>query len=118
MSNRAIAGQCRTIHPRAIAALGERICIAMLGVARDLRSGAIVPEKFNMRTSYGTARCIFGHMQLRLSDDDGGKLRKTWLSRNYGLTNLFDGGSPSDPQLAARAIERYVYDGADDPWGV
>jgi hypothetical protein len=118
MSNRATAGQCRTIHPRAIAALGERICIVMLGVARDLRSGAIAPEEFNMGTLCGTARCICGHMELRLSDDDVGKLRKTWVGRNYGLTNLFDGGSPSDPQLAARAIERYVYEGADDPWGV
>lgn len=27
----------RTFHPRALAALGDRACIAMLSVARDLR---------------------------------------------------------------------------------
>jgi len=26
------------------------------------------------------------------------------------------GGEPSDPVLAADAIERYVYDGSQDPW--
>jgi hypothetical protein len=31
----------------------------------------------------------------------------------YGL---FAGGHPSNPKLAANAIERFVYDGSKRPW--
>lgn len=106
----------RTFHPRALAALGAQSCIAMLSVARDLRSGAIALEQYDQSTYCGTACCIAGHTAFRLGEDQG-----TWLGRIGrkgcpGFLDLVNGGHPSDPQLAARAIERYLYEGAEQPW--
>ena len=47
MSNREITTATRTIHPRALAALGEKACIVALGVARDLLDGTIPPDDLN-----------------------------------------------------------------------
>ena len=66
----------RTIHPRALESLGYATCVALLGVARDLRSGAIPPEKYdqtdwgahNKYDAYKCGRpcCIAGHLAQRL----------------------------------------------------
>jgi hypothetical protein len=111
-------GESRTIHPTAIAKLGYEACIVALGVARDLRSGVIPPEEYN-QVNLGEFSpcpcCIAGHIGRRMG---------VWPSRismRLGLLGqvgygLFSGGNPSDPQLAADAIERCIYDGSDTPW--
>lgn len=105
----------RTFHPRALAALGAPACIAMLSVARDLRSGAIPPEDYNQKTWCGRSCCIAGHTALRLGKDQSHWLaNETTMDRSF--IALIDGCAPSDPQLAARAIERYLYEGAKQPW--
>ena len=120
----------RTIHPRALESLGYATCVALLGVARDLRSGAIPPEKydqgdwgvFDEHEAYkcGSPCCIAGHLAQRLGVFVGdllGRIRKDpAVSDYYGDDSLFDADHPSDPQLAADAIERYVYEGASQPW--
>lgn len=106
--------ETRQIHPRALAKLGEEACIVALGVARDLRSGVIPPDNFNMRhfrmsrSECGYACCIAGWMFIRGVDYD------TLNAANVG--NLFSGFMPSDPILAADAIQRFIYDGAVRPW--
>lgn len=92
------------IHPYALIELGEEACIVALGVARDLRSGAIPPEKFDMRWFC----CIAGWMRIR------GVETGTLSLADVG--DLFSASHPSDPQLAADAIERYIYDGSRTPW--
>ena len=123
MSNRSLTNETRTIHPRALAALGEKACIVMLGVAADLRSGMIPPERYNQTWYCGTSCCIAGHVALRLGMD-GVEWAAMVLGSESNIAGLFGydrglfgGGHPSDPQLAARAIERYIYEGADNPWG-
>jgi hypothetical protein len=119
MSNRKRTLKARTIHPRALATFGEEVCVVMLGVARDLRDGTISPENYDQKNYCGTACCIAGHVAARLdmcvrefidlqTRDDA-----LW---NSGYGALFRGSNPSDPLLAADAIERYVYDGAERPW--
>ena len=125
MSNRSLTNETRTIHPRALSALGEKACIVMLGVAADLRSGVIPAERYDQKNygymECGTPCCIAGHLARRLGED---LLDIIWSDRvvaDHALPNshggLFAGEHRSDPQLAARAIERYIYEGADNPWG-
>ena len=125
MSNRSLTNKTRTIHPRALASLGEKACIVMLGVAADLRSGVIPPEDYSqkvyLKNECNTACCIAGHVVHRM----GIQLEeliyadKAWddTALQNRTRGLFCGEHPSDPQLAARAIERYIYEGADKPWG-
>ena len=99
------------IHPYALIELGEEACIVALGVARDLRSGAIPPEKFDMRwvlpsASCGSGCCIAGWMLIR----------GVHIRHFADVGDLFSTSHPSDPQLAADAIERYIYDGSRTPW--
>ena len=118
MSNRNVAGN-RTIHLRALVQLGENACIVALGVARDLRSGAIPPEDFDMTVYCGTSCCIGGHIANRLGyEDDDSRIRFGASRRrlSVGLDSLFDQRQPSNPRLASDAIERYVYDGSTTPW--
>lgn len=127
MSNRReLPTETRTIHARALHTLGEEAAIVMLGVARDLRSGVIPPEKFDMLNWCGTAHCMGGEVALRLGMRGRRKV-KAWVDRvnrrdtevgdlYTGVWNLFNGNNPSDTRLAADAIERYVYEGADNPW--
>lgn len=111
------AAAARTFHPRALTALGALACIAMLSVARDLRSGAIPPENYNQATHYGTSCCIYGHVRKRLDDINNERLVHQWHPRReIGLMDLFNGHRPSNPQQAACAIERYIYEGAEQPW--
>jgi hypothetical protein len=113
MSDRKLA-DARTIHPRALADLGEEACIVTLGVARDLRSGAIPPEQYDQnyfdrwQTECGTACCIAGWMTIR--------------GVNYAQLLRVRGGlfgtsyRRRTPNEAADAIERYICDGSHDPW--
>lgn len=103
----------RTIHPRALEELGEEACIVALGVARDLRSGVIPPEKYDQGRymhACGAACCIAGHMRDRLG------LRGHFTVLSPALMDLFGGLHPSIPHLAVDAIERYIYDGSETPW--
>ena len=124
MSDRKQDSETRTIHPRAIAALGEEACVVMLGVARDLRSGAIPPEHYDQGSYCGTACCVAGHVALRLGVRP--KDVADWASdAEIRDAALFDNDlalfsscihHKVSPALAARAIERYLYEGADHPW--
>ncbi len=112
--------EARTIHPRALAELGEKACIVALGVARDLRSGMIPPESYDQRVYCGSSFCIAGHMASRLGmgvhhflDLDGIVISP---SLRWGGSSLFGYNRKSEPTAAADAIERYVYDGSETPW--
>jgi len=109
MSNRQFI-TARTLHPKALAALGEEACIVALEVARDLRDGTIPPERYNQAYICGSACCIAGHMARRLG------VNVVTLFTHDLSADLFNGGHPSDPFLAADAVERYVYDGSETPW--
>lgn len=119
MSSRRGQAKTRTISERAIRALGHEGAVALLGVARDLRSGVIPPETYDQSTYCGTACCIAGHLMIRLGVMKPGLT--TWLialaDRDPAVWRLFSGKVPSVPALAADAIERYVLEGSDDPWG-
>jgi hypothetical protein len=125
MSDRKLA-DALSIHPKALAIWGEATCIVALEVARDLRSGVIPPCEYDqgsflkIQGRCGSACCIAGHIALRMREP------VTYLARRSGYFNmvgqkspaalLFSGGRPSDPQLAADAIGRFVIGGSDDPW--
>lgn len=95
----------RTFHPRALAALGAPACIAMLSVARDLRSGAIPPEHYDQQRSCGTACCIYGHMVYRINNEYQKRLDGAWHSnREEPLCNLFAAWSNCSPEGAARKM--------------
>lgn len=100
--------ETRQIHPRALVELGEEACIVALGVARDLRSGVIPARQFNMDRWCGTACCIAGHI--------GARIGIPWFWDQHCDLDLFESYHPSDPILAADAIERYVYLGSETPW--
>jgi hypothetical protein len=123
MSDRKLATETRTIHPLTLDEIGEKVAIVMLGVARDLRSGAIPPEGFNMQHYHcGSAHCIGGWIEFRVAGRRPSlSIRSKLFCKRTGelplsLCNLFSASNPSDPYLAARAIECYVYEGSDDPW--
>lgn len=113
----------RTIHPRALKELGEEACIVALGVARDLRSGVIPPEAYDqqfasvwMAGCCDTPCCMMGYIRKRLGNlHFYGAFNGAWRFGN-ALGELFAGDHPSDPILAADALERYVYDGSETPW--
>lgn len=117
-------GEVRTIHKRAITALGQEACVALLSVARDLRSGAISPESYDQLYWCGTSCCIGGHLAARLGILDPQEVEdrlNEFMDRDpalfgnpYGLFGD-DAHSPT-PVKAADAIERYVYDGWKFPW--
>lgn len=113
--------ETRTIHPRALAELGEEACIVALGVALDLRSGVIRPETFDMRIFCGSACCIVGHIHQRMGITLHEFKKRVspagyWIDAPNALLNLLSGSNPSDPILAADAIYRYVFDGSETSW--
>ena len=113
-----VDGPIREIHPRALAELGHEACIVALGVARDLRSGVIPGEEFDMGSFCGASCCIVGHIACRLGirgNDSRGDFYSALIVSD-ALDALFEPARPSDPIRAADAIERYIYDGADRPW--
>lgn len=114
------ATDCRTIHAGALAELGLAACMVALEVARDLRSGAIPPERFCQLSYCGAACCIAGHMAERMNVGVVYWAVVDWaLQRRLESTRiheLFHGNQPSDPMLAADAIENYIYNYARHPW--
>jgi hypothetical protein len=114
MSNRQ-SDETHVIHPKALSELGEEACIVALGVARDLRSGAIPPDHYDQSRLYtwcGTGCCIAGHMLLRkVSYDTLSRVRSDLFSPDP----MFDGSDPM-PFQAADAIDRYVYAGSYNAW--
>jgi hypothetical protein len=127
MSDRKLEIDAKIIHPRALRTLGLEACIVMLDVAHDLREDRI--EHFDMRSyfSCGSPCCICGHVLYRLgygcdeknpdyTSRDGYDLRQSWFLKDKAVFRLFSANAPSDPQLAARAIDRYVLEGAESPW--
>ena len=119
MSSRHESG-ARTIHPHTLAELGEEACIVALGVARDLRSGVIPPEKYDQRRWCGTACCIGGHIATRLGKTHNVLMGEIWdrCGDDLFVPDLFSGRHPSNPILAADAIERYIMLGSTTPWTV
>lgn len=127
MSNRQ-SNDIRSIHPRALAAWGEATCIAALSVARDLRSGVIPPEEYDQKvflsaatSKCGAACCIAGHIALRMKEPVENFLARSgyWqpvVELRSPPQRLFSGSAPSDPILAADAIERFILDGSENPW--
>jgi hypothetical protein len=111
--------EARTIHPRALAELGEEACIVVLGIGSDLRSGVITDAEFCMmsigdhRGAPGTPCCIFGHMRIRGCDLPP---IFQFIQGRPAARSLFYPHKVSDPILAADAIERYIYDGSETPW--
>jgi hypothetical protein len=110
------------IYERALRALGLERSLALLGVAQDLRSGRIPPEMFDMADygeQCGTPCCMWGHLMEREGVSDN-VLRaeecSVIRSRDHAFYLLTTSHRPSDPILAADAIERYVLGGSDDPW--
>ena len=126
MSDRRLA-DVRTIHPRTLSIWDEATCLVALEVARDLRSGAIPPEEYDQRSftkslsTCGTACCIAGHIALRMSEPVERFIGRSGYfsgdSQNRAA-RLFSGSQPSDPILAADAIERFVIDGSETPWSI
>lgn len=122
MSNRQ-STDVRVIHPSALADWGAPTCFAALEVARDLRSGAIPPEEYDQGSfirshrTCGSACCIAGHIAFRMKEPVENLLERSgyWGPRGHAY-RLFAGSRPSDPLLAADAIERFILDGSDDPW--
>lgn len=120
MSNRMIKN-VRTIHRRALSVFGEEVCLVMLGVAADFRSGAIPPERYDQGSYCGTACCIAGHVAFRLNPKfDGADWAEEYEDKDSALSESYGGLFANDyggsPEKAADAIERYVYDGSDHPW--
>lgn len=111
-------GISRTIHPNALRDIGEEACMTLLGIARDLRDGTIPPEKYDQRTlghGCNTPCCIAGHFKWRAPEIWQG-LINFHAAAHTPLDNLFDACYPSDPMLAAKAIDRYVFDYSNKPW--
>lgn len=138
-------GKARTIHPKILEKYEEKHIIELLSIAADLRAGKIAPENFEMgdlywddrlstdakfffdladvyetavnnpETACNTPCCILGHLRMRIRDPFA--LGLHWGdSRCPGLNNLFDARNSSDPQKAADAIEKFVYENASNPW--
>jgi hypothetical protein len=111
----------RQIHPKSLALIGDEACLEMLALARDLRSGAVPPEAYDQtRLAYrcGAPCCIAGHLRRRMSWETYAKIRGGWVACDNGIIDLFASHHPSDPHLAADAIERFVFDCSDNPWKV
>lgn len=112
-------GPARTIHPQALSDIGEPACLALLGIAADLRSGVIPPAEYDQNQMCGSACCIAGWLYRRMPGCEV-RVYNSYIHEcgEERLTNLFSGAHPSDPVLAADAIERYVFGWAARPWSV
>jgi hypothetical protein len=111
----------RTIHPDCIAVVGDEVCLALLSVARDLRSGAIPPEHYFQGCWCGTAQCIWGHAAARLGyykKREISLLAEEFMIRDAGLQQLFIGtrGMSAFPDQAADATERWLFKHSMRPW--
>jgi hypothetical protein len=120
MSDRKL-DDARTIHPDCIAAVGEEVCLALLSVARDLRSGAIPPEHYYQGSWCGTAQCIWGHAATRLGRYNKMEISvagRKLMEKDAGLHELFmgAGGAFASPDQAANAIESWLFTHAKFVW--
>lgn len=103
------------IHPL-VAEFVDPVAIkVMLDVRDDLRAGRI--ENFDMSEVYhwcGTPACIAGHVNVRLGCGRG---PDRWSAKMmYGclgnqFMHLFSSRNPSDPLLAADAIDHFLTTG-------
>lgn len=110
MSNRHDS-RARTFCETALAELGPDGCVALAQIADDLRSGVIPPEAYDQRWDSGEPPCcIRSHLSILL-----GRMFSTTVPRSHAMFDLFSASHPSDPQLAARAIDRY-FAGEYAPW--
>lgn len=130
----------RTIHPEVLKELPLNVIMELLKVGNDLRTGVIPPHQFDMRwynsfnfTCGDHVHCIAGWVGARLKtsyrtlfyvgdrkiiNDNGPAAEKydeNGQPYNPPLRILFQ-SHPSDPQMAADAIEQYVFNYAEDPW--
>src|SRR5713226_2121070 len=113
----------REVNPEVVNYLGFEVVTELLGIARDLRSGVIPPEMYDQFTlpndpfpDCSTPCCILGHLKRRLDHKLYQAFRLLWISDRGRLCDLFNAFHPSDPQLAAVAIERYLFEASNDPW--
>jgi hypothetical protein len=115
----------RAIHPRAIKQLGgEKYCIAALQVASWLRDGTIPPKRYSQlyfsAGSCGTIHCVGGWI-VEITRDASFVLRANkLLMKPHGHKHLFCSfpfrhRAPTCAE-AADAIERYIFDGDEQPW--
>jgi hypothetical protein len=122
-----VESEVRAFHPQVISEIGLETALAFLEVANDLRSGVIPPENFNMvYFDCGTAHCIGGWVAYRMKRNARdmfygrhGHAAASWNGNDFvypPLWYLFHVCNPSDPKLAADAIERYLYTYAANPW--
>jgi hypothetical protein len=121
MSNRKLTETTVKISERALKTFGLETSLIALEVACDLRNGAIKPEEYNQGSFCGSSCCIWGHIHSRLYIENSnivGRINTAGdlTNKDNALFDLFGGGNPSDPMLAADAIEAYVLHGADRPW--
>lgn len=121
--------QTRTFHPEPVRLLGLEVCVTMLKVAHDLRSGAIPHNQFDMtRWHCGTSHCIGGwvdvYMDCERSEDEilRGLNWRDLFFKDYEtlkdpiLQELFYYENPNNPEWAAAAIEVYLFEHDPDPW--
>lgn len=105
---------------------GARIPLALLEVARKMRTGEIQESLYDQRhysvtRACGTVCCIWGWLdiELRVSALEEIFIQTSSAVRK-GLRNLFqshplDWKDPTTTE-AADAIERYVLNGSETPW--
>lgn len=130
-----ITDQVRPFHPSVLAELPIEVALELKQVGLDLASGVIPSYQFDMSLynqpcrlpdgSCGTAYCIAGWVAFRMRQpyfdlfyQDGGPARERYVDGVYCNTpmRILFCRHPSDPQMAARAVEEYLYNYADDPW--
>lgn len=126
-------GEVRTIHPEVFNEMTVEAAFAMLEIAKELRDGTIKRKEFCMIHYHGptndpecgTSHCIAGWIQTKLgipssrlrTDKFLGFIKPNSISEwPSALAHLFGGSHKSDPQLAADAIEQYLFKHAKLAW--
>lgn len=126
-----VESEVRQIHPEVLKECPYETIIALLEVAKDLRSGKIRRELFNMssfdsHTSCGTSHCIAGWVAVYLGKKYYDDVK--WVNSNHYLCwpgedfsgkqyELFMTINPyQTPEEAADAIENYIFNAAVLPW--
>lgn len=124
-----VEGEVHKLHPTPVKLLGEEVVMTLLQIAKDLRSGKIPRQNFNMRHfDCGSAHCIAGWTATYLNtswktlfyhEATSGIMDESHLFpaiKDPILHNLFASNHPNDPIRAADAIERYVFNYDPLPW--
>lgn len=139
-----VVGEVRNIHPEVIKHIGLDGAIALLRVAHALRTGQIESKEYDQMWlgigfGYGdyfiqrmkkcnSACCIFGWARAFTTPKAWHRIKDRWAPSGYisnsevmvmdRLGDLFNAYHPSNPQKAANAIEAFIYDYAERPWGI